>query len=239
MKLDQAIQLFNRKNERNGEQHNCGKGLSSNEFVRIWKLLKLSQSFRQAFLRPTASKLKYFQPNLAVECEVKMDHTVTVENKISNSLLNSLLLQNKMAAKIQKRYHHYKSRKLLRNTILSVYEKQFHLESQQFVYINALTGEWSWKKPILLGTNDIPDPPNVWYEKQDSNTGALYYFNPSTGQSSWVNASQAAIRIQNFFRNYRQELCGRMPLCYLVKALKFRQVSMGVCRDNIDNDEYN
>jgi hypothetical protein len=55
--------------------------------------------------------------------------------------------------------------------------------------------EARWTKPLVLGSSDAPIAPDKW-ELRKGGDGSEYYYNPRTGQSSWLTLSEAAVLLQ-------------------------------------------
>lgn len=106
------------------------------------------------------------------------------------------------------------------------YEKQFDWVSRTFFYVHIKTGLRQWTKPKLLcDEEDIIDPPDEWREivHRDPETDALslYYYNPLTGQTSWLSEYEAARIVQCKFRQRQIELLlpTSMSFANVVKAI--------------------
>ena len=106
------------------------------------------------------------------------------------------------------------------------YEKQFDWISRTFFYVHVKTGMRQWTKPKLLcNDEDIIDPPDEWREivHRDPETDALslYYYNPLTGQTSWLSEYEAARIVQSKFRQRQIELIlpTSMSFANIVKAV--------------------
>lgn len=68
------------------------------------------------------------------------------------------------------------ARKELRKRCAQIHEKRFDGDTHTFYYVNKLTGQSEWKKPLSMGSFDIPAK-NEWILLTDSHRFP-YYFNP-------------------------------------------------------------
>jgi hypothetical protein len=107
------------------------------------------------------------------------------------------------------------------------YEKQYDREKKVFFYIHIRTGEVLRTKPFLLKNNDdIKDPPDEWRVAEtsasDGNT-RRYYYNPFTGQSSWISEDEAAAMVQKKFRERQDRILFGSNLTFnqIVRAILF------------------
>jgi hypothetical protein len=107
------------------------------------------------------------------------------------------------------------------------YEKQYHREKKVFFYVHIRTGDVLWTKPRILKNNDdITDPPDEWRfaERRDGHgTTRRYYYNPFTGQSSWISEIEAATKVQKKFRERQNRILFGSNLTFdqIVKAILF------------------
>ncbi len=108
------------------------------------------------------------------------------------------------------------------------YEKHFDRESRMFFYVHIPTGTKQWSKPnILAHKEDVADPPDEWrvaeYFDSETNLVHKFYFNPLTGQSSWLSEESAARIVQRKFRKRQtQELLNaNLDLEQVAKAIQF------------------
>jgi len=113
----------------------------------------------------------------------------------------------------------------VRSNIHRIYEKYFDRFSRCYYYMNTVTESASWTKPILLGPDDIKAPRDEWREVSKKNEGtesSKYYFNPGTGQTSWMSVESAARLLQKKFRShFLVELLGsRLSFQKVAKALE-------------------
>lgn len=88
------------------------------------------------------------------------------------------------------------------------------------------TDERQWKKPKLLGDDDLSDPIDEWRKEKSLNptTGQNHYYaNYATGQSSWFSEEDAARLVQRRYRSkHESDLLGKkIQLPDIVKAMKF------------------
>jgi tetratricopeptide (TPR) repeat protein len=108
------------------------------------------------------------------------------------------------------------------------YEKSFDRVTRLFYYVHIKTGQAQWTKPLVLGNEDVPDPPDEWrtvrYEDPENGTTCTYYENLKTGQKSWLSEDTAARMAQRQFRKMQSRaLLGRVDMQKIVHAVKFTQ----------------
>jgi tetratricopeptide (TPR) repeat protein len=114
------------------------------------------------------------------------------------------------------------ARIIVRDSIHATVEKLLDREKKVFYYSNKITGDVSWSKPSLLGPGDITDPPNHW-RKVEGENDSIYYFNPCTGQTSWMSVEEAVRLVQSKFRSHSlTQLLGGCKLTFerVAKALQ-------------------
>jgi Tfp pilus assembly protein PilF len=92
------------------------------------------------------------------------------------------------------------ARRIARQQVLRLYRKQRDLATGRWYCVRRDTGQISWSKPKVMGSQELPDPPDRWEEAWDPSGGYKYYFNPLTGKTSWISEHQAAGRIQKLYR---------------------------------------
>ena len=80
------------------------------------------------------------------------------------------------AKKIQAAWRNLKTRRLVRRVARQQWEKAVDPESGEIYYRNKKSGESSWTKPHIFGSEDVADPP-VWCVRIDPRTKGYYYFN--------------------------------------------------------------
>lgn len=129
--------------------------------------------------------------------------------------------ENLMAARIQSLFRNKQARVRVREMLFTVYKKQKHFESGKWFYVNRINGSVSWTKPLLLGTRDLPDPPNAWEQTTDEQ-GNVYYFNPFNGKTSWLSEDDAAKVVQRMYRSKEGAVFKIKDMSQLVTALKFQ-----------------
>lgn len=120
------------------------------------------------------------------------------------------------------------AKNIAKEEVYSQYEKQFDRESRTFFYVHIRTGNKQWFKPaVLTAEEDVADPPDEWREAEyfdpESNTVQPYYFNPQTGQSSWLSEEAAAQIVQRKFRARQTQdlLNANLDLKQVVQAAQF------------------
>lgn len=112
--------------------------------------------------------------------------------------------------------------------VYAQYERQFDRESRSFFYVHIKTGKTQWSKPAALSDEeDVDEPADEWRESEcldpESNTIGKYYFNPLTGQTSWLSEEEAARMLQRKFRaRQTQELLNtNLDFRQAAKAIRF------------------
>ena len=109
-------------------------------------------------------------------------------------------------------------------------EKVFSRETQTYYYFNTITSESSNVKPYLLHDDDLDLPKDEWKQHtttipahEQQSAVSTYYYNPATGQTSYISPEMAAKTLQRIFRNKQSlNLLGtKMSMANVVKALKF------------------
>ncbi len=134
----------------------------------------------------------------------------------------------RIAMKFQSIWRSKVAKKRAKKKVHSRYEKHYDRSSGIFFYVNMRDGTRQWGKPSLLGDNDdLEEPPDEWRETEyvDPETGAThtYFFNPLTGQSSWLSEEEAARLVQRKFRagQTKELLNSNLTFHQIVKALLF------------------
>lgn len=91
----------------------------------------------------------------------------------------------KLVTKVQAQWRRLLSLRIAKQKVKKMYVKIFVQEISAYAYRNIRTDERQWKKPKLLGNDDIDDPIDEWRieETYDRSTGQkqLYYANYATG----------------------------------------------------------
>ena len=158
----------------------------------------------------------------------------------------------KLVTKVQAQWRRFLSLQTAKRRTEQQYEKIFVREIHAYAYRNIRTNERHWRKPKVLGNDDISDPVDEWRMEEtfDRSTGQTrqYYANYatgklsdqillstfgysisfihcSTGQTSWLSESAAARMIQRRFRSkHESDLLGKkLQLPDIVKAMQFIQ----------------
>ena len=133
----------------------------------------------------------------------------------------------KLVTKVQAQWRRLKALRGAKVKTTQQYEKIFVRENNIFAYRNIVTDERQWKKPKLLGDEDLSNPVDEWRREAsvDSSTGQIhhYYANYATGQSSWLTEEDAARMVQRRYRSkHESDLLGeKLHLRDVVKAMKF------------------
>jgi Splicing factor len=135
-----------------------------------------------------------------------------------------------MAIVLQRVWRGKRARMMAKEEIFRQYEKCFDMTLRAFFYVNIHTSQKQWSKPRLLSENDdIDDPPDEWraaeYFDQETKTSKNYYFNPRTGQSSWITEEDAARILQRKFRaRITQDLImSNLNFSQIVHAVKYTE----------------
>lgn len=134
----------------------------------------------------------------------------------------------KMAIVLQRVWRGKRAKMMAKEEVFRQYEKCFDVTLRAFFYINIQTSQKQWTKPRLLSENDdIADPPDEWrtaeYFDRETNTSKKYYFNPLTGQSSWITEVEAARILQRKFRTRATQdlITSNLNFSQIVKAVKY------------------
>jgi tetratricopeptide (TPR) repeat protein len=133
----------------------------------------------------------------------------------------------KKATTCQSWWRYILSLNMARKEVHLQYEKQYNREKKVFFYIHIRTGSVKWRKPFpLKNDDDIKDPTDEWRVTEtsgDSGTRRRYYYNPSTGQSSWLSENEAATIVQKKFRERQDRILFGSNLTFdqIVKAILF------------------
>ena len=92
----------------------------------------------------------------------------------------------KLVTKVQAQWRRFLSLQNAKRKIEQQYEKIFVREIHAFAYRNIRTDERQWRKPKVLGNDDIADPVDEWRMEEtfDRSTGQIrqYYANFATGK---------------------------------------------------------
>ena len=130
--------------------------------------------------------------------------------------------------KLQSVWRSKKARKIAKGEVYAQYEKNFDRSSQKYFYIHVRTGEKQWEKPrVLSAGDDVDEPPDEWRTEDhldpETNIVQTYYFNPLTGQTSWLSEEDAARIVQRKFRKRQiQELLNsNLSFGKIVQAVRF------------------
>ena len=107
------------------------------------------------------------------------------------------LSREEAAQMIQNLYLTSLARHRLHLMVLHIYEKHYDENTCEFFYVNTRTGLTSWKKPTLLGNQEVFTPS----ERQAS--VALQLTRAYTPPRELTTKDQAVLRIQGMFRSKR------------------------------------
>jgi len=133
----------------------------------------------------------------------------------------------KKANTCQSWWRYMLSLNMARKEVHLQYEKQYNREKKAFFYVHIRTGSVKWTKPFpLKNDDDIKDPTDEWRVTEtsgDSGTRRRYYYNPSTGQSSWLSEIEGATIVQKKFRERQDRILFGSNLTFdqIVKAILF------------------
>ncbi|KAJ8599289.1 hypothetical protein CTAYLR_006783 [Chrysophaeum taylorii] len=131
--------------------------------------------------------------------------------------------QERAALAIQGMWKIRRSLARLRRMIRANWEKRYDVGSGQYYYVDLRTEEMFWNKPALLGSEDLQLAPDEWRQKVDDENGNVYYFNPATGQSSWLSVDEAARTMQRVYRKKQAADFGQPRFEDLVRALRMQR----------------
>jgi hypothetical protein len=129
---------------------------------------------------------------------------------------------NSMACKIQGVWRSRKAMLMMRAMLKEIYSKRWDNDMQQFYYVNVKTQQVSWSKPLLLGSDDVDDPPDKWIKMTDE-YGNVFYLHPLTGRTSWMSELQAATKMQRLWRKRAASEFRIDDIGTIIKALRFQQ----------------
>ena len=113
-------------------------------------------------------------------------------------------------------------RQTVRAEIKKIYKKRFDPEHQQFYYVNTRTGEVSWDKPINLGSEELPNPRDVW-ESMTDQYGNEFFLHALTGRTSWLSEERAAMMVQRQWRRRQASAYRIDDMSVIIKALRFQK----------------
>lgn len=95
------------------------------------------------------------------------------------------------------------------------------MNTKKFYYVNLQLNTTAWRKPRLLGPEDLPDPPDEWRRVEGAD-GRAYYMNPGTGQVTPYTEEKAASMIQKLVRRFLSADFGQLDLRAMVTALRLQ-----------------
>ncbi len=165
------------------------------------------------------------QPDLILwltkRIQVKWDESLG-RNKIVLQYEAEAERLDRIARKFQSLWRAKCAKVKARKQIHLQYEKHLDWVSKTYFYVHKKSGTRQWSKPCLLrGDEDIIDPPDEWRKEAlhdpETGTSQTYYFNPFTGQSTWLSENEAARMVQRKFRQ-------RQTLMILPPAITFKDV---------------
>lgn len=130
--------------------------------------------------------------------------------------------RNESSAKVQRKWRQVMARVLARHKVELYFEKFYDREYRLFYYVDNRSRRSSWEKPRALGSQDLKSPIDEWRELKDEN-GSKCYFNPATGQSTYLSEDEAAIMLQRYYRKHASlQVTGRKVDFFLAsKAIYF------------------
>jgi len=136
----------------------------------------------------------------------------------------------KIAMKIQSMWRSKCAQQQTKKNIHNQFEKAFDRTTQEYIYINTITGISQWTKPVMLGSEDIKDPADEWRSLEhidQQNVKKTFFTNLYTGQSSWLSEEDAVRLLQKKFRERRLlDLLGpKLNFCQVVKAVTIMKES--------------
>ena len=117
-----------------------------------------------------------------------------------------------------------KTRKMILNLVHFHYRKRFDPQTEQFYYINLMTNDVSWQKPLLLRSTDLVASDDWELMQNDDDDGVVYYYyHARTGRTSWLSEDDAARIVQ---RRYRCKLAKDFQIKdfkLIAKSLRFQR----------------
>ena len=139
-------------------------------------------------------------------------------------------IMEKVARKFQSIWRCKCAKRKAKKRVHLQYEKHFDMSSKSFFYVHLPSGLRQWSKPSILAPDeDIKDPPDEWrtVTVTDPKPGSLstYFFNPFTGQTSWLSEEDAAKKVQRRFRvrQINDLLGSKFDFAHVAKVVKFVQ----------------
>ena len=136
------------------------------------------------------------------------------ENDIKDT--SAIKIQGMARSKVARR----RSRKKCRQQYEKMWDKSYYC----YYYINVGTGAQQWTKPLILGSEDLDDPKDLW-RKIAGEEGSFFYMNPATGQTSRITEDEAAKKMQRMVRNYQAADIGTPNMKDVIKSMRFEMVS--------------
>lgn len=127
------------------------------------------------------------------------------------------------ACKLQGLWRVRKARLRVREMIGKSFEKRYDPSSGQHYYYNTKTGTMQWDKPVNMGSEELPAPPDEWQWVEDPNTGEGYYMNPATGQTTWLSEDEAVRMLQRVVRNHQASDFGKPTFNQMLRALRIHR----------------
>jgi hypothetical protein len=128
---------------------------------------------------------------------------------------------NSKARVIQGVWRSRKAMMMMRAMLKEIYSKRWDNDMQQFYYVNVKTQAVSWSKPLLLGSDDVDDPPDKWIKMTDE-YGNVFYLHPLTGRTSWLSELQSAVKMQRLWRKRAATEFRIDDMGAIIKALRFQ-----------------
>lgn len=136
----------------------------------------------------------------------------------------------KVARKFQSTWRSKCAKRKAKRKVHLQYEKHFDMTSKRFFYVHLPSGVRQWSKPSILSQGeDIKDPPDEWRtvisNGPEPGSSSTYFFNPFTGQTSWLSEEDAAKKVQRRFRvRQTNDLLGsNFDFAHIAKVIKFTQ----------------
>ncbi|GMH93930.1 hypothetical protein TrVE_jg7560 [Triparma verrucosa] len=133
--------------------------------------------------------------------------------------------KDEAACKLQGIWRQKKARQKMRHKARQQYEKMWDKDNYCYYYMNLRTGVADYKKPLILGSEDLDDPVDEWRMITNETDGSVYYQNPATGQTAYISEDEAARKIQRLIRDYQASDIPTPTITEVVKALRFQRVA--------------
>ena len=155
--------------------------------------VSLDQNLQLLLNRPDI--IDWFLSRLTIALEKGQQQLIFAFENVEEKrrILSSVIIQSK--------WRQITARLLARSKVILYYEKFYDSKTQLFYYMDKRSNQSYWQKPKILGQEDLVNPSDEWRVLKDE-SGYNYYFNPATGQTTYLSEEKAAIILQRFYRKY-------------------------------------